>query len=407
MRIIAALGSAVIVLACAQAEPAPYLLRDSLGVVIAEGASELEWTVEHSALWSIGAQDGDASEVFHQVVAAQLLPSGEVVVADQGSRAVRIYESGVLRRTLGTEGAGPFEFRRIDKLGLLGDSIVVYDANHSRFSFWTMSGMPVREFQIDPGLMIEAIQPEGGFIAVGGTHLSEYETSGTFEHVASIFKLDRRGQRVDSLTALPFSERLVRTDGRSTAAFALPFGRFGLLVADDEGFCYAYGFIIEVRCFSNDGRLVSLTRVSATPREISDEQKRDFAEWFASFVADPVGKDAVRKRFTDQWTHPRYSPAIASLVMDRLGCVWAEEYWRPRLGSDDWYAKEAQGNGRWIVLTRSGLPLATVTIPTAFTPTDIAEDVMLGIWRDSLGVQTIRGLGLKRDGVGATAGYCA
>lgn len=403
----AVISGAFTFMACAQSEPGPYAVRDSSGVVIVEGTSEVEWSVGDSTLWSIGVQDGSTSEVFHQVVAARVLPAGDLLVADQGSRAVRIYGNGVLRQTLGTEGSGPFEFRRIDKVGVFGDSIVVYDADHSRLSLWMSSGLPVREVRINPGLTIEAILPDGGYIAVGGTHLSEYETSGTVEHVASIYRLDHMGRLVDSLVALPFSERLVRTDGRSTAAFALPFGRFGLLVADEEGFCYAYGYLLEVKCFSNHGELVSVTRVSAAPRELSDVQKRDFAEWFASFLDDPAGRTAVRKRFTEQWIYPRYSPAVASLVMDRLGCVWAEEYWRPRLGSDDWYAKEAQGNGRWIVLTRTGLPLASVTIPTAFTPTDIAEDIMVGIWRDSLGVQTIRGLDLERTGVATTAGYCA
>lgn len=96
-------------------------------------------------------------------------------------------------------------------MGLLGDSIVVYDAHHSRLSFWTIAGTPVREVQIDPGLMSETMQTGGGFIAVGGTHLSEYETSGTFEHVASIFKLDSGGQLLDSLTARPHTRWAFRS----------------------------------------------------------------------------------------------------------------------------------------------------------------------------------------------------
>jgi hypothetical protein len=297
---------------------------------------------------------------------------------------------------MGRSGSGPFEFRRIDVVGSLGDTVVVYDAGHSRVSTWLIDGRPVHEIRVDPGINLEGIDKKGRYLGVTTVHMSEYRASGTIENLANIVRLDRAGESGDSLTRLPFAERLVRTDGRSTAAFALPFGRFGLLAPTGSGFCYVYGHLVELKCFNDTGSLISITRVTDVPRQISDEQTADFAHWFASFVADSSGRAAVLKRYRDEWIYPRYSPAIASLIVDQLGCLWLEEYWRPRLGSDDWYSKEAQGTGRWLILSQGGLPIARLTVPAEFTPTSIAPDIMIGVWRDQYGVQTIRGFLLDR-----------
>ncbi|MEX2284702.1 MAG: hypothetical protein WEE89_19595 [Gemmatimonadota bacterium] len=407
MKALTLLVLAASLAACDRRADPTYVSRDSAGITLIQGDAKDRWELADSPSLIIGDVEGDSSYVFHQIIAALFLPSGSVVVADQGSKSLRIYSNGQLERTLGRPGNGPFEFRRVDVASVLGDSVMVYDSDQSRVSIWAVNGTPIREARIDPGIAVEAINGRGRLLGITTVHMSEYRSPGTIENPATVIRLGRNGEVEDSLVVLPYSERLVRTDGRSTAAFALPFGRFGMLVASEDGFCYSYGYVVEVRCFGETGHPTTITRVTTTPREISADQKTDFAEWFSSFVMDSAGRAVVRKRFIEQWSYPKYSPAVASLMVDRLGCIWLEEYKRPRLGSDDWYSKEAQGTGHWLVLDKRKAPVARVVTPAAFAPTDIGRDIMIGIWRDEVGVQTIRAFQLARSDLAAKAGYCA
>lgn len=73
----------------------------------------------------------------HLVVA----PDGRIYTAHDQEKLIRIHDAEGRRiRTIGREGSGPGEFRRLDALGLLGDTLWVFDSGNTRFGYFTLDG---------------------------------------------------------------------------------------------------------------------------------------------------------------------------------------------------------------------------------------------------------------------------
>src|SRR5690606_11957666 len=96
---------------------------------------------------------------------------------------------GRLVRVVGREGSGPGEFRRLDALGLLGDTLWVFDSGNTRFGYFTLDGELIRHRLVTIDL--------GGGRAV--TRRDRKGTSATAPSAAS----RRRGRRKSSPAGSP------------------------------------------------------------------------------------------------------------------------------------------------------------------------------------------------------------
>lgn len=76
---------------------------------------------------------------------------------------------------------------------------------------------------------------------------------------------------------------------------------------------------------------------------------------------------------------PDSMPAFRSLFLDDTGNLWVQEY----------RAAGNRGPARWRVYDRRGFPLAYVSGPERFRPTDIGRDFVLGIRKDDLDVEHV------------------
>lgn len=86
----------------------------------------------------IGRED-DPDHEFLGISAAHRLPNGEFAIADR-LPAVRLFDAGGrLVRTLGREGEGPGEFRRVTGLFQAGDTLTVFDSNLQRLTRYLAS----------------------------------------------------------------------------------------------------------------------------------------------------------------------------------------------------------------------------------------------------------------------------
>ena len=154
----------VVVQLCACGGEAPRQLvqvRDSAGVAIVENsaAAEVEldrWQVPDSPLLEIGVSQGAAEYQLANVRSAVRLADGRIVVANAGTHEIRFYyRAGGFIRSVGREGAGPGEFRRITWLRrFAADSLAVFDGNSLRITILSNQGDVVRSLNLGqlPGI---------------------------------------------------------------------------------------------------------------------------------------------------------------------------------------------------------------------------------------------------------------
>lgn len=106
-------------------------VRDSAGIRIVwnvgyrwpEGSG---WRLSHEPLLDIGVLEDDPRYQFYQVVGAQQLSDGRIVVANSGTSELRFYDSaGRFLSASGRQGGGPGEFGGLRSLAVLsGDSLL-------------------------------------------------------------------------------------------------------------------------------------------------------------------------------------------------------------------------------------------------------------------------------------------
>lgn len=129
------------------------------------------------------------------------LPLGDtlVVVADARRSDLRIFRrDGALVRTVGREGDGPGEFRRISRVFLIGDTIATYDWSLRRIALHDGSGelmgsIPLRATGMDGGVQIEGRLSDGSWVWTRTSLLSWNFGPGMFRDTTKVGLLPSSG----------------------------------------------------------------------------------------------------------------------------------------------------------------------------------------------------------------------
>jgi hypothetical protein len=99
------------------------------------------WTLSDEPVLQIGSIEGESDYLMHQLVSSAELPGGRIVALNAGSHELRIYDaSGRILNRSGRQGSGPGEFRRPQRLYVVGDTIAVFDEGANRLSYHDLRG---------------------------------------------------------------------------------------------------------------------------------------------------------------------------------------------------------------------------------------------------------------------------
>ncbi len=100
------------------------------------------WSLSSEPLLEIGVREGPEAYQLHRVTGSVRLPGGRILVANAGSRELRLFSpEGEFLRAVGADGEGPGEFRYPSKIRRLSaDSILVWDRSLRRISFFDTDG---------------------------------------------------------------------------------------------------------------------------------------------------------------------------------------------------------------------------------------------------------------------------
>lgn len=378
--------------------PDLVLVRDSAGVEIVENGGAAwkpgaGWRLSPEPSREIGEAEGADEYRFVRITGALRRSDGAIVVADAGVHELRFYDArGSFVRRAGGKGQGPGEFEQMGSAFQLmrGDSLVAYDVQLRRFSFfssegeflrastfdWSPTGFPRPVGVLDDGSLLVSIN---GVIAQGATK------EGLVRHPATYLRATFDGEVLDTVATVPGSEQYVAASAGGLAVTPPLFGRYPVQALRGDRIAVASNDAYEVSVYSAAGALERVIRRAREPRPITD------ADWDGLMRRNLEGMDSewrgdVQATYR-KMTRPPAMPFFSSALFDDAGNLWLESFRAP-----------SDARAEWTVFDRGGRMLGTVAFPDGFRPTHIGGDFVLGVAKDDLDVEYVREYGLLKDG---------
>lgn len=385
--------------ACGDGEAGPRAAtRDSAGITIVENRlpadARLPWTVAPEPALVIGAAEGEADRQLYQVRGARRLSDGRTVVANAGTRELRVFgPDGAFLGAAGGEGGGPGEFRSMALVGVLpGDSILLYDSRSRRFSVLTSDPAFVRSFgpapEVGGSVRPRGLLADGRIVADGPAATGELVSGTVLDPVRPLLVLGPDGglrEVIDSASGRPtFFE-----SDQGYSFTSVPFTLTPPRAVGDTLVHAGAGRPYEIRTYHADtGSLVRIARLERAARPVTDADIERGIDEGLGRVADDAARARLRTSY-EAMPLPDTMPFYRAFVVDRAGHLWVEDY-RAHAGDPH----------RWTVFDPDGAALGTLTLPDGLTVYEIGADWILGLRRDELDIPYVVLYRLERTPTG-------
>jgi hypothetical protein len=136
----------------------------------------------------------------------------------------------------------------------------------------------------------------------------------------------------------------------------------------------------ELAVHRSDGSLLAIVRLLRDNAAVTAAD----IEAFKSLMLENIDDDNERRdrrQELDDYDYPAQAPAFGSAILvDTQGDLWVPEY-----------SVRIQQGMEWQVFDPEYRLLGKVESPARFTPRYIGDDIVLGVWRDELDVEYVRG----------------
>lgn len=359
-------------------------VRDSAGVTIVENTlppeSALPWRIDPAPFRVIGTADGEERYQLYLVRGATRLSDGSVAVVNGGTNELRVFGAdGTLLGVAGGEGDGPGEFRAMRLAGRLpGDSLLLFDSRHARFTVVAPGPAITTTFTLDPRVAQGSVETvgvlgDGRIVVAGPVDFGEPADASVIEPPRPLILLDGGGglqATLDTVRTRPMYFEMGDGFSFTFVPFTVPpaFAVAGDAIHAGSGRSY------EVRRYDpHTRRLARLIRLEREPRPVTGADLDRFIER-AVERADPGRGPALRESYAEV-PPPDVMPAYRDLLVDRAGLLWVADY-------------RAHGGEprRWTVFDPDGRVLGTVDTPDGVRVLEVGHDWILGIRRDELDI---------------------
>lgn len=348
-----------------------------------EVSGQEAWELSKDPVFELGLADGPPHMVFHDIRGAFLSSDGLIVVADGGSKELRVFTaSGKLLTTFGRAGDGPGEFRAIGWAEPCGEeAITVYDFGRKRITKWSTSGELLDGFRVDgtdPGTPPYSVQcgPGGRFVVVGWPDFRGIpDEVGPYRFEVEVGLTNARGDMETIIGSFPGPERYRwrNNDGPR------PLGKTTVARLGDHGVVVGTADSFEIQALKEDGDRRTIGRPLPVRRLTGDM----LAAWKDSAVAGyPERMQGAYRRSLERHQFPDFLPAYSDFRIDRAGRIWIAHYGVPgdRTPTIQWDVFDAA----------QGAFLGTIELPRHFRPTDMGRHYVLGVTTDGMGVERVR-----------------
>ena len=387
---------------CGPAGAPPLMTRsDSAGVAIVRydalpDAASSRITLSEEPVMTLGGAGSAPEQGFFQVAGVVRLSDGRIVVGDRGSGELRYFDpGGILLGKSGGAGDGPGEFRRLTFIGrTTGDSVVTGDAVLGRFQVFDPQGRYARGMSAT-----EVGRGVWGGRAVGVTArgrilATQYTppTAGNEKPERApypLLLLDPARNNWDTLAVLRGPGQLIRATERGFLMEGVTYGGQSDASAGDDVVAAVDTDVLGAQVFRG-GKLVAVLRVAHAPVPVTPDLLARYAEEAMSLW--PAGmSDESRNAFRQRvmtGPHGASLPLVVSVEVDAMGRVWLNRGRMP--GEPREFFAVFSPEGEWLAEITMPPGLDRGTEGSNGPGMDIGRDYLLGVWRDELGVETIR-----------------
>lgn len=395
---------------CTDAPSSTASVADSAGVRIvthAPGAvaSAPEWTLSDRAVTVIGG-GADPEQPLYRVTAVQPLPGGRVVVGtNTPARALVFDADGSLAATLGRQGDGPGEFHQVGSVVRIGeDSLGVWDRNRRRLSVFTVDGGHARELDLGG---VAPLSPEAApstRVTAAHTHLLPLPDRSLVLFATGVWGFD---ETEPSIVRMELPSHRIDADGSTRATYPAqpgmelytlgpipyPFGAGTYAATSADALVVGTADSPEVRFYAADGALAQIVRWEDADRTVAGSPLlAEFHGWLDEQIAkrEPAAQTFFRERF-EAMPLPERFPAYGGIVSDASSSeIWVGEY-PGQLGLMGMSRETRPMPAReWLVFGTAGDLVATVETPERFEPYAVHDDLVWGVFKDELEVESVR-----------------
>jgi hypothetical protein len=339
---------------------------------------------------SVGVVEGDPNQEFDRVVTPFLMSDGRLIVPVAGARSIRVFdERGSFSYNLGSEGAGPGEFRSLNAAWARGDTIEALDDRLRRITRFIPGGsvevVDLRSEVRDLSAVAGPI-PEGwiaGGVAVGDVGrrdsivLRWFDRTGADRGAVGTVEGYARYHTAFLTGPEPLSPRpmLQVTGGRAHIAESLT------------------------------PAIRVLTPAGVLDREIAwQPETAQTARDVLTLVIDsavsraPEGRAETLRRHLEASEVPDRLSVFWKFIVDDDSFIWIRSFEPLKHAAALGGLSLAGGGagGRWSILSPDGNVVGTIEVPADLEVVSITSGAVVGIARDALGVESVRVHRLER-----------
>lgn len=378
--------------------------HDSSGVRVVTStapawSTAARWHVDSTPLFAVGDGARRGDPLLINVVATRFAADGEIVVITTDDAMVRwIDADGAVRASRGGFGEGPGEFRDIAFVGMVADSVVLWDDQLDRVSVMTAAPGGTRSFPLQGG--DTATAPEFGYAPIellGGEHLvlsgrrgaSTNQRSGLRRDSVRFATASMDGTIGSVFAIVPGAETIVASTDRFVTMIPRPFGARTAVTTDGDEVLITVGDVDELRHYLPGTGLVRIDRLDRprrliAPAEIDQQGQRIGAQ--TSQLPKPVAT-AILGAMMEAGL-PKVYPTYDRILTDTDHNTWLRE----DIGSE----RALDEARRWVILDKAGSWLGQVVTPPRFEVHQVTRDRVLGVWREPNGGEVVQMLRLSR-----------
>ena len=383
----------LLTLACAAPDDRVVQLRevtDSAGVeIVTNGTPPTAWQLADTASLVIGSVDGSPEELFTRIISVLRMPDGRIVAANfNHPPQIRFFSAaGDHLVSAGRAGEGPGEFSSIGWVERIsGDSLLAYDPWTSRFTVFSSDGvgggitvLPDIGGLTSGRIALRDMFGDGSLLGVPNLQISP-GTRGSGRTPTPIMRASRDLSRIDTLVVVPGLEYSTPGD---QGAEPVTFGATAVVHAAKDRLIVGDGADFEFRAYDLTGAHIRSVRWQQSRRRATDADVEALVDRQTADAPDPDARrraEAMYRRRDVADEMPRYS----QILTDMSDHVWVREF---ALDGED---------GVWRVFSPAGFLVARVVTPARLRVHEIGSDYVLGVWRDDLGVESVRMYALER-----------
>ncbi len=328
--------------------------------------------------------------MFDRVVTPFLLPDGRLVVPDAGAHTIRLFgPDGAFLEELGREGRGPGEFSVLVDAWPRGDTIEAFDSGTGR----------ITRFFPDDSTQVVALAG-GGLLAVPGVFGAGWVigaivgagTSGRDDWALEQYGPD--GARIRTITHVPGMLRI--STPRLTGPG--PLSPHQVFAIGGDRLYTGETLTPKVEVWRPDGAPADTVTWQPAP---SPNPKQVFSQVIDSTEARwQRRRSGISPKIWAAYPVPDHLSVFSDVLVDPDGFVWIRPY-RPLedalpLGGDLGGFGGTKPGGTWMIVAPTGVVVDSVAVPAELQPTQITNSAVVGIARDSLGVESVGVYALER-----------